>query len=178
MLSTVGLFESEPIREVDATEGEVTIQPVDEVDTLMVGGKPARYLDAGIQGRPVNVAANDSLSLVGVFELSLSIIMTVDDHKKRFASASTTAGAASGRSAHHNANRHLIAPARPDLWQVDAQSWSLCGVRFQAFGNEVSQVICEIAHHLTAQLDVPWSLAGDAPTLQCPLGDTKQVGYR
>jgi hypothetical protein len=69
MLSTVGLYEGEPLKEVDAAEGKVTIQPVDGLDTLMVDGKPARYLDAGIQGRPVDVAANSGLSLVGVFEL-------------------------------------------------------------------------------------------------------------
>ncbi len=69
MLSTVGLYEGEPLREVDAAEGKVTIQQIDGVDTLMVDGKPARYLDAGIQGRPADVAANNGLALVGVFEL-------------------------------------------------------------------------------------------------------------
>ncbi len=69
MLSTVGSGQGEPLREVDAAEGKVTIQPVNGVDTLMVDGKPVRYQYGGEQGSTLTVEANNALYLIGVFEL-------------------------------------------------------------------------------------------------------------
>lgn len=71
LLSTVALEGAEPVRDVKANNGRFTIAQVNGVDTLLVDGRPARYQQEGegIGATPVEVEANSSLTLVGVFEV-------------------------------------------------------------------------------------------------------------
>lgn len=68
MLSTVGLYEGTPLTSAKARAGTYALEKIDGFDTLTLNGKPTRYTPAGADG-PVPVAANDSITLVGVFEL-------------------------------------------------------------------------------------------------------------
>lgn len=68
MLSTVGLYDRPPVTSVASRAGTFTIEKVDDVDTLTLDGKPIRYTPQGADA-PAAVAANSSISLVGVFEL-------------------------------------------------------------------------------------------------------------
>ena len=68
MLSTVGLYDRPPVRSVASRQGTFAIKKVDDVNTRTLDGKPVRYTPRGADA-PVAVAANSSISLVGVFEL-------------------------------------------------------------------------------------------------------------
>lgn len=68
MLSTVGLYDRPPVTSVASRGGTFAIEKVDGVDTLTLDGKPVRYTPRG-EDAPLEVAANSSISLVGVFEL-------------------------------------------------------------------------------------------------------------
>lgn len=71
ILSTVGLYDVEPVKAIKANQGSFAIEQVNGVDTLTVNGRPAQYQEAGESAspRPATVEANNSLTLVGVFEL-------------------------------------------------------------------------------------------------------------
>jgi len=70
MLTTVGLYADgkTPLTVVHARQAEFAIRNIGGTDTLTVNGQPAQYRSDGTD-QPVPVTANDSLSLVGVFEL-------------------------------------------------------------------------------------------------------------
>lgn len=59
--------EASPI-EVAARFGKFQIQNLDGLDTLVVDGQPVMYTPAGTDA-PTAITANNSLSLIGVFEL-------------------------------------------------------------------------------------------------------------
>ncbi|GAA3716002.1 hypothetical protein GCM10022268_25700 [Sphingomonas cynarae] len=68
MLSTVGLYDGTPLTQVAARQGTFAIEKIDDLDTLTLNGKPTRFKTAQADV-PEPVAANSSISLVGVFEL-------------------------------------------------------------------------------------------------------------
>ncbi len=68
MLSTVGLYDGTPLTNVAARQGTFAIESIDDRDTLTLNGKPTQFKQDGADA-PEPVAANNSINLVGVFEL-------------------------------------------------------------------------------------------------------------